>query len=187
MLKSLAFTALLAAAAMANAQSPGPSGPQASDQSQPPAPIVRSYQQHRGWRQSDQIVDTQPISGVWLRSESTSSAEHRLRHPAAHRDPPRPRPSQRHRPSTRPALRDPHRPPRRPDLPAQGRPLHLQRRHQHRPGPPRRSRLRRHQRKHQAYQDQGRPSDLARRRARQGRTEVRRILPLRADRRPPAS
>jgi len=68
MLKSLTLLSLTTAITLANAQAPQA----ASDESQPPAPIVRSYLQHRPWRQPDRIVESQPTPGVWLRSESTS-------------------------------------------------------------------------------------------------------------------
>jgi hypothetical protein len=73
MLKSLTLLSLAASLTFANAQSPGSATQAASDQSQPPAPIVRSYEQHRPWRQPDEIAESQPTPGVWLRSESTSS------------------------------------------------------------------------------------------------------------------
>jgi hypothetical protein len=73
MLKSLTLLSLAAAFTLANAQAPDPAPQAASDQSQPPAPIVRSYQQRHPWRQPDQIVESQPTPGVWLRSESTSA------------------------------------------------------------------------------------------------------------------
>jgi len=75
MLKSLTLLSLAATITLANAQSPDAASQAAPDQSQPPAPIVRSYQQHRPWHQPDQIVESQPISGVWLRSESTSAVK----------------------------------------------------------------------------------------------------------------
>jgi len=79
MFKSLAFFSLLAAVATATAQSTGTSDPQTPGQTTPPsqpAPIVRTYARsyppaplHPG-RPQPQIVDSQPIPGVWLRSES---------------------------------------------------------------------------------------------------------------------
>jgi hypothetical protein len=69
MLRSLALLSLFAALPLANAQAPAPQA--APDQSQPPAPIVRNYQEHR-FRQPGPVVETQPIPGVWLRSESAS-------------------------------------------------------------------------------------------------------------------
>lgn len=81
--KSLTLLSLAATLTLANAQAPDAATQAASEQSQPPAPIVRSYQsssyqpggyqQRRGaWHQSDQITESQPTAGVWLRSESTS-------------------------------------------------------------------------------------------------------------------
>ena len=75
MLKSLTLFSLLAALPLANAQSADPTPQATQDQSQPPAPIVRSHQQHRLWRQQEQIVESQPIPGVWLRSESSSATK----------------------------------------------------------------------------------------------------------------
>lgn len=67
MLKSLMLLSLAATVTLASAQSAEP-----APAPQQPAPIVRSYQQHHFHNQQDQIVESQPISGVWLRSESTS-------------------------------------------------------------------------------------------------------------------
>lgn len=84
MLKSLALISLLATLPLANAQSADPApqtAPQATpDQPQPPAPIVRHYQSrglamHPLHRQQPSIVESQPIPGVWLRSESTSDVK----------------------------------------------------------------------------------------------------------------
>ena len=82
MFKSLALLSVLAVLPLANAQS---ADPNTQDQSQQPAPIVRGNQQYgqqgnqqysqlqqRRFRQQDQIVESQPVAGVWLRSESTS-------------------------------------------------------------------------------------------------------------------
>ncbi len=71
MLKSLTLLSLAATFTIASAQSTGPAPLVGSDQSQPPAPIVRS-DQHRPRPQPDQITESQPTPGVWLRSESTS-------------------------------------------------------------------------------------------------------------------
>jgi hypothetical protein len=78
MLKSLTLLSLAAAIPLASAQSPDPAPQAAPDQSQPHAPIIRRYQSngttmHRLRHEQPQIVESQPISGVWLRSESTSA------------------------------------------------------------------------------------------------------------------
>lgn len=68
MLKSLTLLSLAATISLANAQSAD-----LSASPQQPAPIVRSYQQQQAPPQQAQLVDTQPISGVWLRSDSNSA------------------------------------------------------------------------------------------------------------------
>ena len=75
MLKSLTLVSLLATLTAANAQSPNP--PEQDPASQA-APIIRRYQSngtamHRLRREQPQIVESQPIPGVWLRSESASA------------------------------------------------------------------------------------------------------------------
>ena len=72
MLKSLTLFSLAAAVSLASAQSATTAPLVGSDQTQPPAPVVRGSQQNRPWLQPGQIVESQPIPGVWLRSESTS-------------------------------------------------------------------------------------------------------------------
>jgi len=80
MLKSLTLLYLAATLTLANAQAPDPAAQAAPDQTQPPAPIVRSYERMappRRWRPMEQrppqITESQPTPGVWLRSESTSA------------------------------------------------------------------------------------------------------------------
>ena len=75
MYKSLALFSVLAAVAAANAQSA--TGPQTADPQQP-APIVRRYVANQyapmhPYRSQDQVVESQPVAGVWLRSESSSA------------------------------------------------------------------------------------------------------------------
>lgn len=78
MFKSLALFSLLAAVSAANAQSPNQADdPQSAAPSQP-APIVRTYPSNRyahlqPGHPQNQIVESQPISGVWLRSESSGA------------------------------------------------------------------------------------------------------------------
>jgi hypothetical protein len=97
MLKSLAFFSLLAAISAANAQSPVAADPQATAT---PAPIVRAYpvqnypvsnypdqsypdqgypQDRAPFRQSrrlqNQVVESQPVPGIWLRSQSSSAVK----------------------------------------------------------------------------------------------------------------
>jgi hypothetical protein len=77
MLKYLTLLSLAATFSAANAQAADPSVQTPSvqtpsDQSQPAAPIVRSYAQHRPWRGAERITESQPTPGVWLRAESTS-------------------------------------------------------------------------------------------------------------------
>jgi hypothetical protein len=72
MLRFMTFLSLAAASVVANAQAPG-SAPQASsDQTQPPAPIVRSYPLRRPVHRTDRVTDSQPVPGVWLRSAPAS-------------------------------------------------------------------------------------------------------------------
>lgn len=84
MLKSLALSALLTTVSIASAQSSAAPDTQTPAPTQQAAPIVRSYQDP-GFQQSApqpparrqppqqaQIIDSQPVSGIWLRSDSTS-------------------------------------------------------------------------------------------------------------------
>ena len=77
MFRSLAFLSLLATISVANAQSADPgASPSGSPVPTQPAPIVRRslsngtglYRQH-----PEQVVESQPIAGVWLRSEASSA------------------------------------------------------------------------------------------------------------------